>query len=463
MVWRLWQFRGVSLSLATLAGVGGVGAMPNALAQPEPGAMLAPSEAREPDSEVVLALESLRAAYALRAITERQAVTLRPLQGSPRTSRLSLLVDRGDGSLIHPPRVVLKLGVQLQVEAIGDQLRAINLQNKLLIFETVLSGPASPETLGKVIPSLPLPQLGWALAPDSGAAGTLRIDPLGEVTFLRADRRGAEQETVLQGTSRLGPVELVIDSVSGRLLRLMAALGSDGTRLEIRTEAAEPPDAPGWGIDPAGRTVVKAISALRATPTDAQVGARAPGLGLMTPSLTAWDLAGSLREMLASPTQVGSGSTYIALVLFRASGPEQGAGDVALKAALGLGAVKKELDHRRQQGQRSLARLMVRPVAVLELADVQPARIRDLEALWKGLGEDLLWTSGGHALLDRFAPEASVVVALIDGEQTLQGVLLVDAANTGADAVATQFRAMMKDLSLPEEAPEGGEGAPGPK
>lgn len=420
----------------------------------------APISTREADPQVAAALDALRTAYALRAITERESVTLRPLQGTPRTSRLSLLIDRGDGSLLHPPRVVLKLGVQLQVEAVGEHLRAINLQNKQLMYETTLEGPPSPETMAKVIPALPLPQLAWALSPDAPAdPGTLRVDPLGTVKWLRADTHPADHETVLQGVSPRGPMELTIDTRTGRLIRLLAAMSDDGARIEIRTEPADSPAAPGWAIDPAGRTPVNAISDLREAPADAQLGARAPGLGLMTPTLAAWDLAASLREMLAGPTQAGNGPTYIALVLFNASRGQDAASDAALEATAAVNAIKKDLDHRRQQGSASLIRLMVRPVAVLELTDVRPDRIKDLASLWEKAGESLLWTSGGQSLLDRFSPQSSVVVALVDPDQILAGTLVVDPANHGADAVATEFRAIIKDLALPESP----DGASGPK
>ncbi|MFA6043470.1 MAG: hypothetical protein WC718_00675 [Phycisphaerales bacterium] len=452
-----WLFAGLAAAAPILSS-------PIAMAQGDRASAPAPAPTREIDPTIAAALDAVRAAYSNRAFTERESVTLRPLQGTPRTSRLSLLVDRGDGSLLHPPRVVLKLGVQLHVEALGTRLRAINLQNKQLMYEATLSGPPSPDTLAKVIPASPLPQLAWALSPDAPAdAATLRVDPVGTVTWLRADKHPEENETVLQGMSPRGPVEMSIDSRSGRLLRLLAAISDDGTRIEIRTEPADAPDAQGWDIDPAGRTLVKSISELREAPADAQLGARAPGLGLMTPTLTAWDLGGSLREMLAHPTQAGSGPAYIALVMFKASARDAAASDAALETTVAVNAIKKELDRRRQQGKPSTIRLLVRPVAVLELSDVQPAGIKALEETWSHAGEALLWTSGGQGLLDRFSPQASVVVALIDPDQILAGKLVVDPANHGADAVATDFRAIVKDLALPEAEPETPDGAAGPK
>ncbi|MBI1190836.1 MAG: hypothetical protein GC200_09185 [Tepidisphaera sp.] len=441
----------IGFSVCSLAALGLTGATPvESRAQDQPAAAFAPGA--DVDPQIAAALAAVRTAYSLPGITERESVTLRPLQGPPRTSRLSVLIDRGDGSLLHPPRAVIKLGVQLHIEAVGEQFRAVNQQNKQLLFEAKLPGGVSPESLGKIIPALPLPQLAWAFSPDAAPAGaTLRVDPLGVVTWIRADRRPGE--TVLQGTSPRGPVEMVIDSGTGRLLRLSAAMGEDGTRLEIRTEPAEPADDRGWAIDPVGRTRVGSMSELREAPAAAQLGARAPGLGLMTPSLAAWDLSGSLREMLLSPTQAGSGPAYIALVLYRATGADAGADattEAALQATFALRAIKKDLDRRRQQGEASEIRLLVRPVAVLELTDVQPSRIKSIEEPWTRVGEDLLWTSGGQALLDRFAPQSAGVVVLIDPEQTLLGRVTIDPANQDADAVASQFRAILKDLALPE-------------
>lgn len=424
----------------------------------------ASAAAHEVDPTIVEALDALRTAYSSRTITERESVTLRPLQGAYRTSRLSMLVDRGDGSLLHPPRVVLRLGAQMQVEAIGERVRVISLQNKQLMFEAKPGGPPSPESLAKVIPALPLPQLAWAMSRDGPAEGTtLRVDPVGMVTWVRADKHPAENETVLQGLSPRGPVEMSIDSRTGRLVRLLAAISEDGTRVEIRTEPAPPPDAPGWEIDPVGRTLVKAISELREAPADAQMGARAPGLGLMTPSLTAWDVSGALREMLAGPTQAGNGPAYIALVMFKASAGDGAVSDAALGATVAINSVKREFDRRRQQGNPSTIRLMVRAVAVLELTDVQPAGIRALEEAWKQAGEDIVWTSGGQGLLDRFSPQASVVAVLIDPDQILAGKLIVDPADQGADAVATEFRAIMKDLTPPEADAGTMDGGAGPK
>lgn len=432
-----------------------------------PGFAQAPAApASDVDPQIAAALSAVRTAYTLGPITERERITLRPPQGNPRTSRLSLLVDRGDGSLLHPPRVAMKLGVHLHIDVVGERFRAANQQNKQLYYETTLPGPVAPETLAKVIPALPAPQLAWALEPEAAAisGATLRVEPLGVVSWIRADRRPGE--VVLQGTSRHGPVEMVIDSGTGRLVRLFAAMGDDGTRLEIRTEPADAADDPGWKIDPAGRALVSSISDLREAPAEAQVGARAPGLGLMTSSLVAWDLNGSLREMLAGPTQAGSGPAYLALVLYKAGGDQparvEAATEAALQSTFTLRAIKRDLDRRRQQGDASEVRLMVRPVAVLELTDVQPARIKGLEEIWGKAGEDLLWTSGGQSLLDRFTPQVAAVVVLIDPDQTLLGQIPVDIANPDTDTLTTEFRAILRDLALPDPDAPGRSDAPEP-
>jgi len=403
----------------------------------QPPASPPPSIPAQP-STVAGVLDRVRQAYS-QPVAERVALTLRPLTGPTRGSRIDLLVARAKGD--QPPRLVLRLGLQLHAEVIDRRLRVVHTQNATSFFEAELAEPVTVAGLRGIVPPVPIPQPLWGLdAPHGLAPDELDVPPLGRVRFDRVVVEGPL--STLSGTGPAGAAQLTFDA-DGRLVRCTGVQsGSRQVNVDMTVTRLDP-SLPDWAVKIDGRQPVGSLSELKAQEGEVAVGARAPSIGLMTAALEAWSAPDALTALTLRAEESGTGPAVAALVLYRAS--SQPAEDAALLATGLLHAVKKDTDQRRRAGNPTLPRILIRPVAMLEVNEVRPARIREMAEDWVPAGDELLWSSGGEALIHRFAPRSDAVVVFLDAEHIVQGVSPLGEGSS--DALATALRAVVAELA----------------
>jgi hypothetical protein len=402
----------------------------------------------QPEASSLSAVRRMVRAYREGIVAQSAKITTVTSAGKERTSMAAVRTSPGE-----PASVGLRYGRALHVWASGDRLIALTPRNKSIAFVAPLGGPVDAGRLSAVLRDLTLPQVGLALGPDpltDGPAGAvLRLTPVGPVT-IDPEVRSISAEWVVTGQTEIGPVEVRIDRSSGLLRRLTGLVASSGgpVRIDMIFRPAEP-EEPKWVLDPAERRVVGSLSDLRPADAEVAVGAPLPNLGLMTPGLAAHSWRDAVEQVRADPTQAGTGPILTGLVLYRRSVPE--AGDAALTGAGVLRASKKSLDQRRVAGRAGVPRLVILPVAVMELAEFEPGLPRLIEEEWKQLGEVAAWTSSGQGLIERFAPGSSAVVVLADEDQIVRGIVPLEAGQGDMDAVLSELRGLIDEVTPAED------------
>jgi hypothetical protein len=398
--------------------------------------------------------ESLAKAYQSRTIAQTVRVRVAGGEKKERVSRVMIRTQPlAEGEQL--PSVAVRLGRVLNVFAEGGEVVAVSPQNKRLALVRSLPEGLGPGDLGHVVRTLPVPQLelafGHAVVEDGGVA-KLVLPPFGTLDLLAAEPRGSS-EMCLHARTEAGPVEITL-SLPGYELRSVKGLvpaQPEPLMVELACEPADPALA-GWRISPEGRERVESVAELRASPAEVPIGGPMPGMGLMKPDLVAFPLREALADFEKSPTESGVGPLLSAFVLFRAGSAE--ATDAAVLACGALSAVKKDLDRRRHAGEATAGRLVILPVAVLELSEFQPSRPREAAQPWADLGYSLVWTSSGRALIDRFAPESPGVVVIADRDQIVRAIIPFDDAKQAPEAVLPELRSVLDDLSPPAASPD---------
>lgn len=411
--------------------------------QPEPGAPLVrPAFAAQPTVSSRQAIERLCASH--RAGPVAQVVRIRTVSpaGKERTSRVTVRTTA------EPPTIGLSLGRSLRVWARGEELLAETPRNKLVYFETPLPEGVSARSLRGTIRAVPVPQIDLALGAGpvrSDGPWTISLAPFGVLTLAdQAEEAGADWIVAAAGPS--GPAEIRIDKATGLLKRISGS--SPSAEGPVRVDLVCQPlgsDEAEWVLTREGRTRVSTLAELKTADAEVGPGAALPNLGLMTPALIAFSWRDARDSLLAGRPLAPDTRVLTALVLFRAGSPE--GSDGAVRAAGVLHAARKDMDRRRFIGEAGLPVLVARPVAVLELSEFMPARPRELAAEWELLGEALLWTTSGQAMIDRFSPGSPGVVVLVDDDQIIRGVAALDPGGQDVDAVLAEVRALVEETA----------------
>lgn len=377
--------------------------------------------------------------------------------GRERTSRIEVRLDRGEET--RPRRVALDLG-RYTLFAEPDHLLVLDRYAPAIYASLPLGGEPTPESLG-ALPVLPLPQVQWALGPDEIDPSHALAPLVKNVSWTGIDAAPDAPQALLKGDSELGPVNVILDAATWRLISLRVSLGQGASPASIRIEAQaiDPGDPAAWAPSVAGRTSVGSIADLRPPPSDAVVGGRLPGLGLMSTDLAFHALRDELEPAsdLAPPT-------LALLVLFHpgANGAMEDA-TAGIKAAI---EAKHEIERKAVSDRVAAPRLVVHPVGMVELGEVSPRKITELAGAWReGFAEPVepLWSSTGQAMLDRFAPGASCVCLIVTPTERLAAMLRLDARagepealtqdiRDAIDGALAQFK--LPELSGPEEKQE---------
>ncbi len=373
-----------------------------------------------------------------------QSVRIRTVSpaGKERTSRVTVR------TAAEPRTIGVSLGRSLRVWASGEELLAVTPRNKLVYFEATLAEGVSDRSLRKTIRAVPVPQIDLALGagPVQGeGTWAITLAPFGVLTLAdQAEEAGAEWIVAANGPA--GPAEIRIDKTTGLLRRMIgSAPSAEGpVRVDLICQPMTSDEAE-WRLTREGRTRVSTLAELKAADAEVGPGAALPNLGLMTPELIAFSWRDARDSLLAGRPLPPDTRVLTALVLFRAGSPE--GSDGAVRASGVLNASRKDMDRRRFTGEAGLPALVARAVAVLELSEFTPARPRDLAAEWELLGEPLLWTTSGQALIDRFSPGSPGVVVLVDDDQVVRGVAALDPAGQDVDAVLAEVRALVEETA----------------
>jgi hypothetical protein len=411
--------------------------------QPEPGAPLVrPAFAAQPTVSSRQAIERLCASH--RAGPVAQSVRIRTVSpaGKERTSRVTVRTTA------EPATIGLSLGRSLRVWASGVELLAVTPRNRLVYFEAPLPEGVSAHSLRRTIRAVPVPHIDLALGAglaQSDGTWAITLAPFGPLRFAdQAEEAGTDW--IVAATGPAGPAEIRIDKTTGLLKRLSGtAPSAEGpVRVDLVCQPVSSDEAE-WRLAREGRTRVSTLAELRTADAEVGPGAALPNLGLMTPELIAFSWRDARDSLLAGRPLAPDTRVLTALVLFRAASPE--GSDGAVRASGVLHAARKDLDRRRFTGEAGLPVLVPRPVAVLELAEFTPARPRELAAEWELLGESLLWTTSGQALIDRLSPGSPGVVVLVDDDQIVRGVAALDPAGQDVDAVLAEVRALVEETA----------------
>ncbi|MCE7975007.1 MAG: hypothetical protein DYG92_11910 [Leptolyngbya sp. PLA1] len=405
--------------------------------------MVRPAFAAQPTLSSRQAIERLCASH--RAGPVAQAVRIRTVSpsGKERTSRVTVRTTA------EPATIGLSLGRALRVWASGDELLAVTPRNKSVYFESAMPEGVSARSLRRTIREVPVPHLDLALGAEPAQAGgswSITLAPFGTLTLAdQAEEAGADW--IVAATGPAGPAEIRVDKTTGLLKRLHGAVPSaEGpVRVDLVCQPVDSDEA-GWRLAREGRTRVATLAELKAADAEVGPGAALPNLGLMTPELIAFSWREARDSLLAGRPLAQDTRVLTALVLFRAGSAE--GSDGAVRATGVLSAARKDADRRRFTGEAGLPVLVARPVAVLELAEFTPSRPRELAAEWALLGESLLWTTSGQALIDRFSPGSPGVVVLVDDDQIVRGVAGLDPAGQDMDAVLAEVRALVEEAAV---------------
>jgi hypothetical protein len=219
---------------------------------------------------------------------------------SLRSAELSFWVDRGEMRASPTPRrLKLDLG-RLLVSVEGERFVAVHKHNPTLYYESRLPAESglTLASLAQVIPSLPLPQIAWALdAETPSIESALRaLDD-----SLPIDHPQVETDSDELGTTPTVAIDLVgdagsqfgatIDRVSGRLIEFWFgfSVGDPPHReralARAKVTTLDPGDPAGWMIQTAGRIRVQSLTELKALAPAIKPGFKVPNLGLMSAEL----------------------------------------------------------------------------------------------------------------------------------------------------------------------------------
>ncbi len=376
-----------------------------------------------------------RQAYRAAPVADQVSVEVVIDGGAPRAERLTVRIDAaGVGLEDGPRRVLLELG-PLRVYVGGGRLIATHSAEPGAYFEAPFDGAISLASLQEVLPPVPVPQLALVI-PDDAAMRT----PTPYTKGVRWDRAEYEGDATpptfrVYGRGFDGPVELTMDRGTSRISGFAARFQSEGhdAVLELTCRPVPPGDPATWEPDVTGRTRVRALGELRTGARRAELrpGDRVPDFTLIGPDQTPWLLFAAVREAASRP---------VVLLLFRIPADAARAAAIEADARAGLGALRS---------LRSEGLIVDHAGAVIELADFNREAFQALRRRWADAAgsaagaDDLLWASSGVASIDRFARDAGALIAVLNPDGTLGGIVRLDGRAGGDAALVDELRALL--------------------
>lgn len=426
--WR-WSTAGrVAAWLGSLAPLWTAAASPPPTAEPIPPELL---------------LESVQAAYR-RPCAEEVTVRVRGPQGERAADSFTLRLAPVENGA--PVAALLELG-PLRVLARQQQVTVINTASPGRYVTAAVAGCATPLALARLLPPVPTPQLAFACG---DAHAPTPYTPAVVWTGATIDSSESPPVGVLTGAGPHASVVARINATSGRLQRFVAIVqGDDGpTTIELTVRPLPPTPVDSWLPDLTAWTRVSELRELSVPPRrePLAVGMLVPDLPLLKPDMTPWP----------GPQHAAVPGSLV-ILLFRWS-PERDGG-IPAEAWLARDAIEAARRTPRPADDRS-SPPPVHAVAALamDLSAYSPERMASARQAWSGQAGaddrlpassgshdlvDLLWASSPANSIDRFAPDATVVLVVLAPDRRLRGVIVVDRQVHDGPALARQLTALL--------------------
>ena len=336
---------------------------------------------------------------------------------------------------------------RLQIEISEGVLWAVHRHNPTLAFRAVLDESDPVSTIAEVMPPLPVPQLGWAIAPPGRAPDCAALLP--GLPALPAGAMVGDDPKTYRAVMANGWVARASrrEDVSGGLSSLIFETPEGAPAVTV-TSVLLP--APLTRLVLEGREPVSSLTDLKAAPADIPIGSTLPTPGLMTRDFEPW----SLGETLSAARDAGLAPIFGVLVLFDASKVDSI--EVAAAANRATSDAVRSLRRRAKFGELDSAVMIVRPVAVLPVDLFLEKPISSALERWRraaGETSDPVWSSAGPSFVSRLIPGAAAAVVVVDDAQTVLQSIPLDGRQLEEGAIRDEVEAALAARLRPIELP----------
>jgi hypothetical protein len=399
-------------------------------------------------------LETIRSAYDKKPTADEVKVTLYKAGHAPRLPSDTLAsdtfvvrIDPGPPGSTVPVRLFLDFGA-LRVLVGGGKLTAVNPAVPGRYYQTKLAGPLTPQSLNKVLPPTPIPELALACADPASLASFTPYTP--GVTWTAATIDPSARSATMTGASSVGPIVLGANPTTGRLTKVVATIkGARGgdTTLDLAITPTDAGSPASWTISIEGRQRVNSLAELRSPPpSSAHISARQPlpDFTLQRTDSTAWSLHRALSEPPAIP---------MAFILYRAN-PAERLGPASRDARAAAAVVRAVQFGQTSPGEPPATPrdLKLAAALVMDLGQFNRAALDEEQRLWQfeaaGRSPDaqpvpapeLLWANSAPQSIDRFDGAAGAVLLLIAADRTLLRVFPLDGRAAEPASLAADLR-----------------------
>jgi hypothetical protein len=411
-------------------------------AQPTPGH--GPQQQNEA-IPVAMALSDLSDAYGAAPTADEVTARVR-MPGLERTEVFTVRIEPDPESPVLR-QVLLELG----------QLRAYFGEGRMLVTSTAAAdkyymneyeGELSAATVERLLPPLPAPQLILAAGVRAGEPVDLTPYTRGIVLdSAMANPRARQPVMVIGGAGAGGPVTLIADVHSARLVRFAAdiAAPAGALSLDLTCRPVEAGDSSLWRPLVEGRKRARELSELRPAPlslTELRAGEVVPDITLSSVDLVPWSLAATLAAESPRP---------VVLVMWRWSsnlGQRESTMRDARAAADALRALTRA---------SSVPEFTTVSAVAMELSEYSRTWFEATASEWAGAaaqepaaafsGDQLLWTSAPSRTIKRLSPGSRAAAIVVDPQRRLQAVVPLD-GRAGDEGLRRDLRAA---LSPPEQ------------
>jgi hypothetical protein len=419
---------------------------------------------------VEVALHDLTAAYT-QTLAEAVTVKYRAVGSPERSDEFVIRMEAPSAPGTGPRRALLELG-PIKASASAGSLTVISSSAPGKYYLKDYSGPFTPAALASALPPVPVPQL--ALADGPAFRDPTPYTPGVTWTDAAIDETARPPTVTLTGSCPKGKVVVVANAQSGRLQKLTANLLEGEAVLELTCRAIEPGDPAAWEIPVTGKEQVAALADLRtpATKLNSQVlvGQIVPDMTFSRPDLTPWSLQAALAAA-AEGREPGAAGPPIALLLFRYTGTPERAAEAVRDAKTGLGAIRIVSHGRALPGEDPQK---IDPIAmtsasavIIELGEFSKERLEEARRGWGMIarararnsamdipGDELMWGPAAGPSIDRLAPGATAVIAVIGPDRVLRSVIRLDGRYTDVAGIGAEVRSALKSAPQTKEPAE---------
>lgn len=434
--------------------------------------VLAPfARAAEP-VDPALILSALRGSLAKGPIAQTVRVSIKPLGKPARTDEFTIRLSPGRAPDAAGASLRLEMG-DLIVYAGDGTIVATHAADATACFVAQYTGPLRASSLSPHLPPIPAPLLALALpsSADTPVPPNVSLDltpytpritwrtadvsgePDAEIVTLRGVRDPFPGEHPAEGANPDSAVlaTLVIDASTSRPTRFSAVL-PDSAELRLDFQPIPPGEPASWAIDPANRTRVDSLTALRTRRGDAAIARTVPEMTLMDAQWRAWEYLNVFRPMAVAPSP-----THLVIIFIRETAaapfgtPTPGAAAAEAQMLAIEASLAAPRDGSGGDAGDKQPRPAVRPVHVIVpvMLKMDEASRRKVEAAVKlrdAAGAKnappgaLVWAPSPERTIERFAPNAEAVAIVIRADNSLAGVIQLDGRADKPEQISADLR-----------------------